>query len=374
MNTRTRWGIFAILLLIWFGAVCPASGESPYAHPFSYETVRTLAMGGTSVAVADDEQALFTNPAGLGQIEDKGFAVLNAKGEINQDFRRVKNKTDGLSDADTPQSRASNDAILTSVMGQRARTSLSNLAYYLGGKGFGAGFLYQETSEIRVIRPTSPKLRTMGDIDSVLTGSIARPIMGSRTVFNAKANGWWGATLKFISRRSIDREYDARDFGQVSENDLRRAQFKGPAVDCDGGILWRLRNPYNQTVGLFVGNLFESEFDPLIGHLHRQVGIGTALRPLFGPQERNDKLLLTADLWDINGEGTFWSRLRLGAEARLRSWLKIQGGIRGGYLTAGASGKFREARVQIATYSEETGTRPGDLEDRRYSLSINFEF
>ena len=365
--------LFIGTLLLALGS--PACLWARYAHLLTYETPRTQAMGGASVAVADDQQALYTNPAGLALIQDKGYAIVNAYGEMNQDFRRVNNKIDSLSDQDTPASRAENTRLLSGVMGQHARLAMSNLAYYLGAAGFGVGFLYQAVAEISVVRPTNPRIHAKGDIDTVLSGSIARPIVNARNVMRDQAFGWWGATVKFLSRRSIDREFDARDFASLSEDDLRDNQFKGATADLDAGMLWKLNNnPWNPTLGMFVGNIFETEIDPTIGRLRRQYGIGASFRPLTGPPERNRKLLLTADYWDQGDEGNWLTKMRLGLEAELRSWLKVQTGLRGGYLTAGFSADFGEGRVDFATYSVERGPRPGDHEDRRYSASLAFEF
>jgi|GEM_PF-774754 len=361
---------FASLLICFLTSA--GSADAKYAHTLFYETVRTSGMGGACVAVADDQQALHCNPAGLCQVKDKAYAPISANAEINQDFRRVKNKTDGLSDNDTPEARTANNQILSSIMGQRARSVMSNLAYYLGGTGYGAAFLYQAAAETRVIRPTSPRIQAIGDVDSVLSGSISRPVPGTRIAFNDKAEGWWGATLKFLSRRSIDKEFDARDFAGLSENDLRSNEFKGATFDFDGGTFWKLKNKWNSTIGLFVANLFESEIDPSIGRLRRVVSLGTTIRPLKG--ENAQKLMLAADYWDLGGSGSEMSKRRLGMEFQALKWLKLRGGIRGGYLSAGCTATFREARLEFATYSEEVGPRPGDREDRRYSVSLGIEF
>ncbi len=382
MRRRSVHGVLmrlCLLVALGLGLFWAPAAHARYAHRLFYETPRTQGMGGAVVAVADDHQALFANPAGLCQITDKGYAVVNAHGEMNQDFRRVENRTDGLSDADTPESRAANNAKLSDVMGQQARLVAGNLAYYLGGQGghgFAGAFLYQAMTEIGVVRPTSPRIQVRGDIDSVLLGSVARPLRGGkRNLFNDIAYGWWGATMKFLSRRSLDREYDARDFARLSESDLRDAQRKGATADFDAGTFWRLKNDWDTTLGLAVANIFESEIDPSIGRLRREWALGATIKPLSGPPERKRKLLLAADLWDVTGtDGTFFSRLRLGAEALLYPWLKVRGGLRGGYPTAGFTAEFREARLDVATYSDERGPRPGDREDRRYSLSFGFEF
>ncbi|MBI3038966.1 hypothetical protein HYY75_07955 [bacterium] len=278
----------AVMLLFFSFFAAPLLGKNKYYAPLlEYETVRIRGMGGVSVAVADDHQALLSNPAGLFQIKNNKFAVVNADGEINQDFRRVKNKTSGLSDKDTPENRAENNSILSSIMGQYSRTLASNFAYYLGEKGFGAGFLYQALGQIDVVRPTNPQVRAFGLIDSVLSGSLSKPIPGVRSLFQDQALGWWGITLKFLSRQFLDKSYFARDFASLNESALRAGRTKGETFDFDGGTFWQLNNPWNQTLGLTVFNVFETEIDPTIGSLRRRLNLGTTIRPLTGPPDRN---------------------------------------------------------------------------------------
>lgn len=361
------WGVVVLML----GSVAVSAFNSP---PLEYETVRTRGMGGCSVALADDQQALYANPAGLFQIRENVFAVADVAAELNQDFRRVENKTDGLSNQDNPETRASNNALLRDVMGQQARLQASNFAYYLGEKGFGAGFLYQATTGIGVKNPANPRIRAQGTVDSVLSGSISRQIPGVKNLFQDKALGWWGGSLKFISRRYIDREYDPRDFASLSESDLRDAQFKGSGMDFDAGTFWQLDNDFQQSIGLTVRNVLETELDPLVGRLQRQFCLGTAIRPLTGNPERKQKLVLAADLWDFTADGALLNHVRLGVEGKPRPWLTLRGGVRAGYLSAGCTLRFRVARFDFATYSEELGARPGDREDRRYSGELSLDF
>jgi hypothetical protein len=362
------------LLGFVFTALSGGSIEARDARPIVYETMRTRGLGGCAVALCDDEQALFMNPAGLGQITDKEYALVALQGEANRDYRRVTNKTDGLSDQDTPEARAANNDALSAVMGQHARLAASNLSYYLGGTGFGAAFLYQAVSAVAVQRPTNPRIHATGDIDSVLTGAIARQIPGPRVLFRDQSHGWWGVGLKFLSRRSLDHEFDARDFAGLSEKDLRDRAFKGATFDLDGGILWRLANPWYPSLGLAINNVLGTEVDPLIGRLPRQIAVGAAIRPLGGPPERNRKLVLAADLHDVDGRGTLFTRLRVGAEVEMHRYIKIRGGFRGGYPTAGFTADFGDARFEAAVWSEELGDRPGDREDRRYGAHASFAF
>ena len=361
----------ALVLSIGWNVAVATAFESA---PLEYETVRTRGMGGVSVPIADDQQALFTNAAGLFQNKENVFAVANVAGDMNQDFRRVKNRTGGLSDRDTPETRAANNAVLNDIMGQHARLQASNLAYYLGQQGFGAGFLYQSTGEIGVVRPTNPRIQARATVDSVLVGGLSRPIPNLRNLFHDRALGWWGGSVKFLSRRYLNREYDARDFAGLSEGDLRDAQLKGSGGDLDFSTFWMLDNPWQASLGLTVNNILESELDPLVGHLPRQIGFGAAIHPLTGDAARKKKLVLAAEMWDLANGKVWLKQLRMGFEALVRPWLTLRGGLRSGYLTAGATARFRVARLDFATYSDERGPRPGDREDRRYSMELSLDF
>lgn len=374
-RAASRWNTLRTIILCVFWLVCSNPVlEGRYAHQLSYETSRTRAMGGVSVAIADDHQAIFTNPAGLARMKDKAYTPLQLHAEMNRDYERIKDELDGLSDQDTAAARRANYDKLSRIMGKQAHLAFSNLAYYIGSMGFAGGFLYQATAETGIVRPTNPRIRVKGDIDSVLFGSLARSVGDWKDVFGAHAQGFWGVNMKFLARRTIDHEFDPRDYPGLSENDLRRNELRGATLDFDGGVIYQLQNPWRSSIGAFVGNILESEIDPRIGRLPRQYGIGVSIRPLSGSTEHSDKLLLGADLWDVTGGGSFMQRLRLGGEAKLLSWLTIQVGLRGGYPTAGCKADFGDARMEFATYGEELGPHTGDNEDRRYSLSFGFEF
>lgn len=370
---RTPQASVSLLIAVLWLVASPVLAKT--ADRLNYETSRTKAMGGVCVGVSDDYQALYSNPAGLAQVTDKEFAVIQADGEINKDYRKVNDKTSGLSDQNTPAARIANNAILTDLMGLRARMLASNLAYYLGGTGFGVGILYQGLAETEVVRPTNPRLRAHGLVDAVLSGSMARPIPGVRNVFADQADGWWGASVKFLSRRWVDREFDPRDFAGLAESDLRASERSGETFDFDAGTHWELKNnPWRPRLGMLIRNVFATAIDPVIGNMKREWAVGCSVRPLNGPEERWRTFVLAADIWNPQEDGGIMSHVRLGGEAWVRPWLALRGGVRGGYLTGGCTADFKVARFDFSTYGEEIGARPGDREDRRYSLSLGLEF
>ena len=367
----TRIGQTLCSLLISGLLTTPALG---YDRPLTFETSRSHGMGGTSVAIADDQQALFCNPAGLGMRTTSAFSVLSATGDRSEDYDRVSDRIDRLSDADTAASRAANFSNLTQIMGKTGYQSWSTMAYYLGSTGFGVAGYYREAENFSVENPSSPLIKSRVDKDAVLTGSFARGYGESQILFKDRATGWWGGSMKFVSRKTADHTYYARDFAALTPEALRDTEKTGVALDFDLGALWQLNNPWKTTFGMFAGNLLSSDFSEEAGNLKRQFAVGASIRPLTGPAERNEKLLLAADYWETGEDSAGLAKLRLGMQLRLTRHLHLLAGLRGGYPTGGIAFAWHDLKIQAASYGEEIGQRPGEREDRRTSVSANLEF
>lgn len=351
------------------------SGQAAaYDRPLTYETSRSLGMGGVSVAIADDQQALFCNPAGLGLRTTSAYSVLSATAQRSEDYDAVNDHIDSLSDSDTPGARAGNYRNLMQIMGKSGHQSWSSMAYYLGGTGFGIAAMHRESEDFSVENPASPLVRSRVDKDTVLAGSFARSQKETQILFKDRSTGWWGGTMKFVSRKTADHTFYARDFAALSPQALKDTDRTGVAVDFDLGALWQLNNPWQTTIGLFAGNLLNSDFSEEAGKLKRQFAAGVAIKPLTGPPERNEKLLLAADYWETGEDKSGLSNLRLGMQLRLSRHLQLLAGLRGGYPTGGLAFTWHDLKIQAANYAEELGQRPGEREDRRTAVSALLEF
>lgn len=368
-KTSTRLvGLFLILCSLLLAM--PATAE----NYFIYESARTLGMGGTSVAIADDHQALFSNPAGLGLQTKSSYSVVNAQIDQNEDYSKVNGKIKSLSDADTGASRSANYNNLMEIMGKTGYQAWSAMGYYMGATGFGMAAFYHDSEKISVENPANPKVKSEIYQDAVLSGSIARGFNESQILFKDRTIGWWGATMKVATRKMSEQSYYARDFAALTPGALKDTDRSGATLDFDAGALWQLNNPWQTSLGLFVGNVLSTDYSEEAGTLKRQFAIGTSIKPLTGPPERNEKLVLAADYWENGDDRTALTKLRLGMQIEVARGMHLLCGLRGGYPTAGFAIKWYDLRVQAATYGEELGQRPGEKEDRRYAASLNLEF
>ncbi|MBU1108977.1 MAG: hypothetical protein KKB51_20025 [Candidatus Riflebacteria bacterium] len=344
------------------------------ARQFVYESARTLGMGGASVAVANDHQALLTNPAGLGLQTKSSYSVINALAEQNDDYSKVNGSIKRLSDDDTGTSRTANYNSLMDIMGKTGYQAWSTMGYYLGSTGFGMAAYYRDSEQFSVENPANPVVKSEVYQDTVLSGSIARGFNETQMLFKDRTIGWWGATMKVAARKTTDQSYYARDFAALTPKVLKNTDRSGTTLDFDLGALWQLNNPWQTSLGLFVGNVLSTDYSEEAGTLERQFAIGATIKPLTGTPERNEKLILAADYWETGDDGTALTKLRLGMQVQIAKGLHFLCGLRGGYPTAGFALSWYDLRLQAATYGEELGQRPGEKEDRRHALSINLEF
>ncbi|MFA6748459.1 MAG: hypothetical protein WCS82_01125 [Candidatus Riflebacteria bacterium] len=362
----------SVFITVFFVCVCAVSYASN--TPLTYENARSLAMGGVSVSLADDEQALFCNPAGLYLRESNGYSLINPFMAENKDFDSVLGAIDGLSNEDTAASRGENMRKLRAVMGKTGYRNRSNMAYYIGKTGFGTAAYYSDRETYSVENPVNPRLNSRVDKDMVFSASIARSLSEEHMLFKDKTSAWWGATMKIATRKRADSSYFIRDFSALTPELVKDTDSSGTTMDFDVGGLWQLNNPFNPTIGFFVGNILGSKFSSDAGKLERQFAIGGSIRPLTGDAERNKRIVLAAEYWDNGKEGNFFTKVRLGSEIKIANSLSLHAGVRSGYPTGGLSFAWHDVRLQAAVYSEELGKRPGDFEDKRYAFGATLEF
>ncbi len=344
------------------------------AQPSSYENARSLGMGGVSVVISDDYLSLYRNPAGL-SLQSESYSVLSPSFFRNTDYSDVIDHIDSLSNSDTAATRMSNYKHLEGIIGKTGYQRWSDTAYYIGKNGYGLSIRYDDNQLYTVENPTSPVVKSSVYKDCVFTGTVSRPFEDTgQIMFNEKAAGWWGATLKIATRKMTETSYSARDFAALTPNSLKDTDTTGIAFDADIGALWQITSPMNPTIGAFVGNVLEGKFSDEAGRLTRYYSIGASIKPLTGDKERNDKLVLACEYFDDQSHINSLNKIRLGARIQVTKGCHLLTGVKGGYLTGGIDFSWNDLTFSAATYAEELGKRPGDREDRRYAVDASLRF
>ncbi|MBW2176246.1 MAG: hypothetical protein JRH03_04715 [Deltaproteobacteria bacterium] len=357
--SRMMKRMLAIILLsvIW------VSGSAAGEYPSFYRGVRPLAMGGAFTAVADDENALYYNPAGLADISMLNMAILNPLVEASDGSVEM---FQDLQDTDFENVAEAEDFLRKYIgVQQHLRMAINPyVGFNVANTGVMIAGLGQGSVDAMAKDYANPRLDVSVIGDYGLIGGVGGklPFTGLRA----------GISLKAINRQSLEAEYTAEDlvsddFEDMIEDDLN----EGSGASADIGVIYTL--PFvpivDLDVGLAVLNFPNMDMGDALD-INTQVNMGLAVKKTvagFGFTGALDCL----DLGQNIGEDDDWGkRLHLGAEIKFPIILSIQAGLNQGYPTGGVGIDFKVLRFDLATYGEEIGEKAGDHVSRRYVAQV----
>lgn len=352
---------FLILALIAAGPLVSTCFAK--AYPVFYRGVRPLGMGGAFTAVADDENALFYNPAGISHVEHLSFDALNLIVELSE---KSMDLYEDMENTDMDDPEEVND-LLKKYVGehQHARVALyPNVGFQVANVGVLIGVLAQGQVDLDVRNPAWPEAHcdVVQDTAFLAGGGLKVPIAGLRV----------GAAIKSVSRESLEEIYTApiiagEDFDKRLEDDMK----SGSGFALDVGAIYRL--PFvpvlDTDIGLAIQNIPEMDMGDA-KDVNTQVNFGIAV----GKSLAKFKLVGALDYVDVTREyeedDDLGKRLHMGVELQTPLFISVRAGLNQGYLTAGATADFRFVRLDFATYTEEVGAFAGQREDQRYIFQL----
>jgi hypothetical protein len=349
--------IAALLSVVWVSA--PAAQE----YPSLYRGVRPLAMGGAFTAVADDENALFYNPAGLADISMLNLAVLNPLVEASDGSVDMYQD---LQDTDFETVEEAEDFLRQHIGVQQHLRAAVNpyIGFNIADYGVMIAGLGNGTIDAIANNSANPQLDVTVIGDYGLLGGVGGklPFSGLRV----------GLAVKAINRQSLAEQYTAEDlvaddFEEMVEDDLH----EGSGASADLGVIYAL--PFVPVVDMDVGLVVQNFPSMGMGDaldIDTQVNMGLAIKKKlagFGLTGALDCMDLTRNI----GEDDDWGkRLHVGAEVKFPLFLSLQAGLNQGYVTGGIGLDFKVVRLDLATYGEEIGDKAGDHVSRRYLAQI----
>ena len=352
-----RYSFLIVLIVLFAGA---ASAEE---YPYIYKGLRPMGMGGAFVAVSDDANALFYNPAGLARIEKIRASLFPLELEIGE------KAYDMLSDANDVDfdSEAETAAYLRDNIGERAHLGLNLFPYYSMPR-FALCLIGTARADIEVRDRQYPKLSTHVINDFGGGAGYAHPFLDDTVSV--------GVSLKYITRKSLTKEYTVLDITQDDldkriEDDL----VDGSGILADLGVMVSLEHfgLANARVGLCANNLIGSDLGDA-QDLDDHVDIGFAVDYDIWITKATfafDYVDLFSQLGD---DDDLAKRIRMGAEFKLPMFLSVRAGLYQGYFTSGVSLDARFVQLDALTYAEEIGAYAGQRIDRRYALRFIIGF
>lgn len=338
--------------------------------------VRPLAMGNAFVAVADDYNALFYNPAGLARLPEWTGELINPYFELSNSTR------DFLSDIQSLQggSAGNTQDVLHLIEEQSGKVHhvAAGFTPHLVFRGFGLGIGADLSGTLLFHRyPT---------IDIDLGPSIIVPIAFAFNMLEDRLS--LGFTVKARIEGGIDKEFSIEDIEAFSkketeegETDTESAKLTdyvegGRGFGADFGLLFTPIKPMEPTIGISITDIGGTTYKKMnIGGEAAgtpsttlpSVNTGFSIKPFQTPSQY---WLMAIDAHAINQPYSFSKKLNLGTEYGVGRILKLQMGLHQGYLSGGFQFDVRLLKLRFVTYAEEMGTSAGTLQDRRYAVQL----
>ncbi len=366
MSGLAKLILFSLVIELMAGAAI--AQEVKWTH----YGLRPLGMGNAYVAVADDFNALFYNPAGLARLKAWDGELLNPHFEASQHMLSFIDKATSLAGGGSDSVSTTLD-LLEEQSGKIQHFAIG-LTPHLIFKGFGIGLGLEMAGTMVFQRYPSVYL----DVGPRLIA----PISYARNFLEDRLS--IGMSVKFLLRGGVNHDFSIQDieaFNNKSGSEgpkLEDYVEGGSALGADFGLLFTPIKTMEPTLGISiadVGGTAYEKFD-IDGSAVRapesrlpSVNVGFSLKPL---QTGRSYLLASMDVHSVNQPFSFSKKFNVGVEYGFGSILKLQTGLHQGYLTGGIQIDVGLLNLRMITYAEELGVAAGEasMADRRYALQF----
>lgn len=355
----------ALTGFIPWGLALPARAEAPRntSHDL-YRSAYFLGRGDTGIAVANDEEAIFYNPAGLalGSGIYKKTILASPQIEFSRATRDLVRKVT-LENADE-------------VEAVRGNLGTPN---HLGVQNF-TGVLFRRAALGAIVSSNTDLLAYKSPRDGGLEAIRAATDESAGLTFTLAESFWsnhlnLGVTGKYLIRGRGYIEASVAQADQIQEQFKDKQNFigLGQGEGADLGLMYLGGTSTPWSLGLTVNDIGDTNIRPeartaLDLDLKQTVNAGLAIEP----GTKTSRLRLLLDYRDILGrvERNWRKQLHMGAELTVANMLGISGGLNQGYPTAGVYCDLYLVRIDLGIYTEETGTKAGTRPDTRYLFRL----
>lgn len=321
------------------------------------QSTRSLAMGGTAIAMVRGVDALFINPAALTLNEGYSFTIGELSAAAGLNASKVPSQSATLSSAD-----------LTPFYGNTLFSDVSAKSGMVF-PNFGFGVYSSNFINLKFNDPVFPTFNFdfVSDYGYVVAG--AMPV-GPKTSF--------GIAGRHVKRWATEQDFLITDLIGTDLNQFMTTNIlsKGTGNALDLSFLTQLNGSLNPTLAVVWKDVGETRFEPTSG---------------VGPDRQDNNLIFGASIQHPFALGT-WThafeynyiatnsidlskKIHLGTEVSY-GLLDLRAGFYQGYLTYGAALDFSFLRVEAASYALELGNSSGQSKSDRYqvSFSLNMDF
>jgi hypothetical protein len=355
----------AVLALIAVTALAPRSAHATY-YPSLYAGTRANAMGGAFVAIADDEQAIFMNPAGLAGV--KGFTFNYAAADIEVSTDTVMAGLQGVTAFNNLNANT-----LNMLMGKDIFAH-TQFAPSLVMPNFGIAFLSDQQFALLEQNIANPNLRLgyqmTNGIQAAWGGSILPKRMRTRSDLRV------GIAAKMMWRLGGYYNLGVMDLLNLTQDPLNSLHAltggygRGYGVDLGTQYIRYLGKNFSLATALVMTDVGDTTFaDPAAAAQKSDLTWGMAASYKL----RRIKVNFAFDYKHLLQDTDFRSRTHTGLELQV-PFVSLYGGFDQMNLTYGAACDLWIFRLTAASYAEELAAYAGQNTERRYALRIALKF
>lgn len=352
---------FAGLALLMSFPLSPGNALAEGAHfqvP-NFIGIRPAGMGQAFTAVADDQHALYYNPAGLARMDTWSFEVFNFIGGVNAELlQNINDALDAMGDSTTSQKPENLVRSFRDRFGEENSFRFGLNPYFVK-KNFGFALLANQALNVTLHNgaPDIVSLESASDAEARFGGGYR--FMGDKLALGAavsvRQRYFIGESLGYEKLSTLLKQSD-----KTQEN-LRSMVQAGLGVGADFGVMFTPIETWTPTLGLSILNLGDVNFfkndssaarapDPI----PQSVNVGIAVTPTWGRYFLRGSL----DFRDLNLPTAASKKPSIGFETGFGTLARAQLGLSEGYLTGGFEFRLFVLNLRYATYATSRGYFP----------------
>lgn len=331
----------------------------------NYNGVRSLAMGGAAIAVANDETALLVNPAGLGRLRDFYGTLIDPELEGSSTLNSMITTQAVSNPFDLSDVKATTDASRGDYFHFKGQIFPSLVV-----KNFGIGIHVKQLMDAKM-DSTGTTMTTFHQDDMALHMGFNLRLWGGRIKLGVAGKG--------ISRIEVDKDIAATDVMSVSAH-----AKEGFGIGTDVGLILAAPVVWLPTVSAVVRDVGGTRFNSGSGlrmstserpaTVEQDIDLGIAVFPIHGNRTRSS---FTIEYQKLKKSADFQDKTKfyhVGYEFNYGDTLFLRAGLNQKYLTGGVELATQYTQIQLATYGEDIGPDKASQEDRRYVFKFTLRF
>lgn len=327
-----------------------------------YRGTRAMAMGNAYTAIADDEMALYLNPAGMAGNVGTQFYPLNLDFTVSRDI---------ISSAQDSAQAFSN--ISGSSLSKFVGKNVYMQAQYtptLTFPNFGIGYLVDQQYALRVLDRSLPDVtlgyQTTNGIQFAYGTTVGRNSRNSKSEFRLGIGG------KMMFRRGGYRKIPLLTLANLDRTTLGPIignYSKGYGVDLGSQYIRKLSNTLEMRLGATYLDVGDTTFgdgpDPMSGNFT----VGSAVTAKFG----STHIRASYDFKNILDRTDWRKKNHFGLETKI-PMVSLWAGVNQVSVSYGAGIDLWLIKLQGASYAEELGSYAFQNSERRYMIRASMVF